>query len=639
MNELISSFAGKRLAAFGALVAAIALLAGGGAFSLGTAQAQAAGDGEGLDHMSATGAALSGRTITLTTGFRHAVCIVEDVAAQRFRDDTSTAGEPGDPVDGAVADIDDLDWETTGSEADGITIAAGTPAATSGGVGDVANGTTGNVRGPRSILTSRPAGTPPALGWNWVITKKTGSMGSPTVTNPLRRFPNAGGADNTATGDTTTAAEACVYWTSTAPGTQVVEVYQGNDLRVTALNVANEAFGGDNLAASNPTDGSGQLEVIWVDADPAISVSRPPATAPVTAPIAQRMELNTDADAFVPADGADTGSDPDAITLTVNAYQDPARSTAQLTGTSVTFAVTGTCGQVAVPGATGAGVTGGNLRPGQTGTIAQWGSMALENVVFSNTGAGAAACKRASSSTTLTITAGAASQAVTVNWEWDGYGEYTVEDVDDTTKKVTFHTAVPRSYLLTGAPTGWSCDAASMMRSVTFDLDGRASVTGFARRNTVNDATNPGPTFTSVTTANAAANTTPKRTLAAGDSECQVSWTVKSPSRAEDVYLDISSLGVESFSRQLSFAPEAPAVMTLDDLERPLYPGRDQIVWPGEDTPVGDALGDSGAIAIHQWVGISQSWVSYFPGSEGLGVNTLTMLRTNDIYFIVTPAN
>ena len=40
MNELISSFAGKRLAAFGALVAAIALLAGGGAFSLGTAQAQ-----------------------------------------------------------------------------------------------------------------------------------------------------------------------------------------------------------------------------------------------------------------------------------------------------------------------------------------------------------------------------------------------------------------------------------------------------------------------------------------------------------------------------------------------------------------------------------------------------------------------
>lgn len=633
MNELISSFAGKRLAAFAALVAAIALLASGGAFSLGTAQAQSAATGydtRGLDHMNGAGDAIQNLKVTLVTGFRHTVCLVDDIAGQRFRADTDTAGEPGDPTDGAVTDIDDLDWEVTTSEADGITIAAATAAASAGAVGDIATGTTGQVRGPRAILTSPPSGTPPALGWNWVIMKKAGSEGSPTVTNPARRFGNGGG-------DTRDTAEACVFWTSTAPGTQVVQLYQANNLRVSGSRVLDLGFG--DATAEMISAAGVQLEVTWVDADPTISVTRPPALPPVTAPIAQRMVLNSGATAFVPADGADADTEPDAITLTVNAFQDAARSTAQLTGTSVSFAVTGTCGQVTVPGAAGTGVMNGVLRPGLTGAIAQWGSTALTGIVFSNTGAAPADCKRSSSSTTLTITAGAASQAVTVNWEWDGYGEYTVEDVDDTTKKVTFHTAVPRTYLLTGAPSGWTCDAASMARMVTFDLDGRASVTGFARRNTVNGTGSEGPDFVSVTTANVAANTTPKRTLAAGDSECQVSWTVKSPSRAEDVYLDISSLGVESFSRQLSFAPEAPAVMTLDDLERPLYPGRDQIVWPGEDTPVGDALGDSGAIAIHQWVGISQSWVSYFPGSEGLGVNTLTMLSTNGIYFIVTPAN
>ena len=627
MNELISSFAGKRLAAFGALVAAIALLAGGGAFSIGTADAQTLlpTTGRGLDHMNNDGS-VNSLSIVLTTGFRHTVCLVDDISQQLYRADTDGVAA------GLPTDADDLDWDTTTAEADGITIAAGFAGASASDVGDIPTGTTGQVRGPRGVLTAPPSGTPPTLGWNWVIMKKAGSEGSPTVTNPARRFQN--NADDFNQGETAMPddVEACVYWTSTAPGTQIVRLYQGNTLRVAGSYVEEHP----NRSPMDLAAADQQLEVTWVDADPTISVTRPPAAAPVTAPIAQRMVLNAGGTAFVPADGADTGDDPDTVNLTVSALQDAARSTAQLTGTSVTFAATGTCGQVVVPGAVGTGVTGGVLRPGLTGTIAQWGSAALTGVVFSNTGAAPADCKRASSSTTLTITAGAASQAVTVNWEWDGYGEYTVEDVDDTTKKVTFHTAVPRSYLLTGAPTGWSCDAASMARSVTFDLDGRASVTGFARRNTVGT---DGPDFVSVTSANAAANTTPKRTLAAGDSECQVSWTVKSPSRAEDVYLDISSLGVDSFSRQLSFAPEAPAVMTLDDLERPLYPGRDQIVWPGDDTPVGDALGDSGAIAIHQWIGISQSWVSYFPGSEGLGVNTLTMLSTNGIYFIVTPAN
>lgn len=674
MNELISSFAGKRLAAFAALVLAIALLASGGALSIGTAQAQTPmpGDGEGLDHMDAAGNTVSGRTITRITGSQHAVCIVEDVAAQQkvgADSDGVTAGYP--------TDADDLDWETTGSDADGVTVAAGSVNAA--GVADLA--AEGQVRGPRGVLTSRPTGSPPAIGWNWVISKKTGTEGTPTVTNPQRRFPNMGGADNTATGDTTMASEACVYWTSTAPGTQVVEVYEGNDLRITALNVVNLAFADSTLAMINPTGGVGELVVNWVDADPAIVVNRTDAqgdaiaSAVVTAPINQRMVftgagytaaqvaagpdglLTPDPDrdgdeladndtgriipagAFEPANGNNVGSnpinaDPATLVFAVNAFQDPEASDDQLTGANVTFAVTGTCGQVAVPNAVGAGITGGNISPGQTGAIARWADAV--NVTFSNTGTGAAVCRRASSSTTLTITAGAVTQDVTVNWEWDGYGEFSVDDVNDTTKRVTFHTAVPRAYSRSARPLGWTCDADSQARSVTFDLDGRASVTGFARRNTVGT---DGPTFTSVTPTSTGA-ATPKRTLGATDTECQVSWTVRSPSRAADVYLDITSAGITpAFSQLLSFAPEAPAVMTLDNLDPPLQPGTDQFFWTGEDTPVGDAIGDSGATAIYQWVAASQSWVSFFPGSEGLGVNTLTMLRTNGIYTVSTPSN
>lgn len=668
MNELISSFAGKRLAAFAALVAAIALLASGGAFSLGTAQAQAAtGDGEGLDHMNAAGMPISGLKVTLTTGSQHTVCIVEDVGAQGFRLDStpsSTPPEAGTPADGSAADIDDLDWETTSQDVDGINVAEGSVDAAGIADGSSAN----NVRGPRSVLQARPTGSPPALGWNWVISKKAGSMGEPTVTNPLRRFPNAGNPDGgdsyVTTDDTTTAAEACIYWTSNSPGTQVIEVYQANDLRISGKDVRDERAAARNLDAEdgadatfNPVNGSGQLEVTWVDADPAIVVNRTGApTAVISAPIAQRMVFtgagNTpDADAtppvtgrsipagvFEPASGARTvGSDPGAtpatVALTVNAFQDPEQSTAQLTGASVSFAVTGTCGMVNVPGATGTGVTGGNIRAGQTATIARWAD--AKDIVISNAGAGAAACRVASSSTTLSITAGAVSNAITVNWEWDGYGEYTVDDVDDTTKKVTFHTAVPRTYSLTGRPIGWTCDTDSQARGVTFDLDGRASVTGFARRNTVGT---DGPTFTSVTPTSVGA-ATPKRTLGATDSECQVSWTIKSPARAADVYLDITTAGVASYSEALSFAPEATPVTTFDSIDPPLYPGTNQIVWSGESTPVGDAIGDSGAIAVYEWIAASQSWVSYFPGSEGLGVNTLTTLRTSGIYTVVTPNN
>lgn len=670
MNELISSFAGKRLAAFAALVAAIALLAGGGALSIGTAQAQTegtatGGGGRGLDHMGGTPVtSIDNLKIVLTTGTQHTVCLVDDIHGQRFQDDTDTAGEPGDPADGLFADtnpdIDDLDWDSTSSEANQIDVATGAAGK------DVA--TTGTVRGPRGVLTAAPSASPPAIGWNWVISKKAGTEGTPTVTNPQRRFQNAAADEDSADLITPAASEACVYWTSTAPGTQVVRLYQANDQRASGQRVFDvSSMSGVKTAIELATN---QLEVTWVDADPAIIVNRTDAqgdaiaSAVVTAPINQRMVFtgagntpgngpdgvagNEDditgrsvpAGAFEPANGNNVGSNPAesaapaTLVFAVNAYQDPEASDAQLTGASVTFAVTGTCGQVNVPGAAGTGITSGNISPGQTGTIARW--IAAVNVTFSNTGTGAAVCRRASSSTTLTITAGAVTQDVTVNWEWDGYGEFSVDDVNDTTKRVTFHTAVPRAYSRSARPLGWSCDADSQARSVTFDLDGRASVTGFARRNTVGT---DGPTFLSVTPTTTGA-ATPKRTLGATDTECQVSWTVRSPSRAADVYLDITSAGITpAFSELLSFAPEAPATTTFADFDPPLVPGTDLKRWPGEDTPVGDAVGDSGATAVYEWVAASQSWVSFFPGSEGLGVNTLTMLRTDGFYFIVTPRN
>lgn len=654
MNELISSFAGKRLAAFGALVAAIALLAGGGALSLGTAQAQTdQGVGRGLDHISA-GMSHDMLSITLTTGFRHTVCLVDDINTQGFRADTNTAGEPGDPADGLQhatnPDIDDLDWEATSSDINPVEIARGVA-----GVDIVT--APGNVRGPRGVLTAAPSGVPPAIGWNWVISKKAGSEGSPTVTNPARRFFNAS-ADETSTARVAPdASEACVYWTSTAPGTQVVQLYWTNMLAASGVRVLE--WGATGPTSDRLVAATSQLEVNWVDADPAIVVMR--GAAAVSAPIAKRMVFtgagfstagpdgiagnaddvagrNIAAGVFEPASGTNVGSVagnvPDTVELTVNAYQDPEANDNQLTGANVSFAVTGTCGMVNVPGAAGTGVTGGNIPPGRTGVIASW--VDSVDVVVSNTGAGAAACRVASSSTVLTITAGAVSNAITVNWEWDGYGEYTVDDVDDTTKKVTFHTAVPRAYSRTMRPLGWTCDTNSQARTVVFDLDGRASVTGFARRNTV--GTN-GPAITSVTSTTAGA-TTPKRTLGATDSECQVSWTVKSPARADDVYLDITTAGVDSFTQALSFAPEAEAAATtFDTLDPPLYPGTDQVAWQGESTPVGDAIGDSGALAVYEWIAASQSWVSYFPGSEGLGVNTLTTLRTGGIYTVVTPNN
>lgn len=667
MNELIGSFAGKRLAAFGALVAAIALLAAGGALSTAQAHNPAGASptsepastgraGSGLDFIRG-GQSVNDLTITLAVGTEAEVCLMDDLAGQLFRADSANGSAPdpdGDPpmdgpngdTKGDPDDVDDWDW--------------GLKAAPIGSDAETAED------GPTGVRTTVPSATAsgalsrsPVTGWNWVISKKANTAGTPTLTNPTRTFPNQGDSG-----------EACVFWTSNAPGTQVIQLYRDTQLAVSGAGVYDHGSrGGDNTYTAGLPDAlnddetpaqrhlradhddtqvatdwaidapESQLEITWVDSDPLIRLARlglptaPLGAAVGDAPIPQRMVLSGSGatQAFTPAGDA-------TIEIRVEAIQSAVAAQA-LTGASVSFAVTGNCGSVNVPGAL---VSAGpprlvdDIGPGQTGTIAEWGTSSV-TATFSNTGTGAAACKRPSSNTTLTVTSGAATATVAVNWDWDGYGEFTVDDVDDTTKKVTFHTAVPRAYVL-GQPTGWQCDDASKARTVSFDLDGRASVAGFARRNTVNGESGTAPEFTAVTSTTPGA-TTPKRTLGAMDAECQVSWTVRSPARADDVYLDVSSLGVDTLSQLLSFAPAVEPVATFDDLEDPLAVGIDFVLWTGEDTAVADAIGDSGVIAVYYWVSATQSWLSFFPGQEGVGVNSLTTLQQGEIYVTSTPTN
>ena len=652
MNELIGSFAGKRLAIFGVLIAAIALLVAGGALSTRTAQAHDPTDTDrvtggradlGLDHIVA-GEKHGSLKLTLAVGTRHHVCLVQNLHDQQFRADSDDTAEPGTPDDGDNSqqdpdgdgretddDIDDWDWD----------LAA--PA-----LGD--DSTDYGEGGPRGIITTAPragsgiGGEATLTGWNWLIAKKANTPGTPTVTNPGRTFKNDGENGE----------EACVHWTSTAPGTQIIQLYSGTMLAATGVHVAN--FGAqdadfayaDDHGTHPATTAQGddhndndwklddpdtQLEVTWVDSDPLITVTRAIgnfAPTSVTAPIAQRMD-------FVgggAGDAAFTSENGGEITVNVAAVQSALMSQA-LTGASVSFAVTGTCGIVNVPGATVSTtpLVQNDIRPGQTGTIASWGTAPVV-ATFKNAGTGATddypKCRQSSSSTTLTITSGGASNTVTVNWDWDGYGVFTVDDVDDTTRRVNFHSATPKRYNALGQSVGWECNAAGQARILSYNVDGRATVTGGARL---------GESSPTVVTATSQGRATPQRTLGAGDSECQYSWTIKSPARAADVYVDITTLGVDAFSRVLNFAPEAPAVTTFDDLEAPLAPGIDFILWTGADTAVADAIGDSGATAVYQWNAATQSWLSFFPGSEGLGVNSLTSLQQGSIYVVSTPRN
>lgn len=682
MNELIGSFAGKRLAVFGALLLAIALLATGGALSIGTIDAQetpkdspeqAAAknairmrgqnlgwDRKGLDHIIG-GTSVDNLRITLAVGTRHHVCLMNDVGAQQFRADSGNA-DPANPnadpptelpagdTPGDLADIDDWDW---------------TPTLDNRGVPlDDADETDNKLteNGPARVLQTAPrpstgsTGETTITGWSWVIAKKANTAGTPTVTNPVRTFPNAGTDEVESS-----SAEACVHWTSTAPGVQVISLYSGTRFAAGGQQLwderrgdtdgdydftvgADAPTGGDaNLDGTTPFEGNSdvddpatQLEVTWLDSDPLIQVTRQVgnfAPTAVSAPIAQRVDFVGGVDAAFTSEG---GTE---IEVSVAAVQSALQSQA-LTGASVSFAVTGTCGIVTVPEAiisTTPTLVKDDIRPGQTGTIASWGTGPV-TATFKNAGAGGSGsypkCRMANSSTTLTITSGEATNAVTVNWNWDGYAVFSQENVNDTTKKVTFHSATPRTYNALGQAVGWECNSAGQERSLAVNVDGRATVAAPGAK-TGNVTVGAG----GIVTPTSVGRATPQRTLGAGDSECQYTWTISSPARAADVYVDITTLGADPFSEVLNFAPAAAPVTTFDDLDDPLDPGIDFIVWTGEDTAVADAIGDSGALAVYYWVSATQSWLSFFPGQEGLGVNTLTTLSNGEIYSVSTPTN
>ena len=74
----------------------------------------------------------------------------------------------------------------------------------------------------------------------------------------------------------------------------------------------------------------------------------------------------------------------------------------------------------------------------------------------------------------------------------------------------------------------------------------------------------------------------------------------------------------------------APAVIRLTR-------GFTFVTWPGEDrVAVGEALGDAaGAVtAVYYWSAAGQRWLSWFPGGDAIGVNTLRTLRSGGIYAI-----
>ena len=97
---------------------------------------------------------------------------------------------------------------------------------------------------------------------------------------------------------------------------------------------------------------------------------------------------------------------------------------------------------------------------------------------------------------------------------------------------------------------------------------------------------------------------------------------------AGDLFTDRSFVAGE-YIAEVTFDYEAEA----ETAGLPLAAGVTFIAWPGDGVAVGEALGTF-ASAVHFWDADGQGWLSWFPGGDALGVNTLTTLRTNGIYAI-----
>ncbi len=444
---------------------------------------------------------------------------------------------------------------------------------------------------PASVVQSADAAEGPA----WVIATEEGK---PVVEGTALVHPNAATA-------TTFGRETCVYWTSSEPGVQTVLLQNG--ARVLADDgLYTEVTAG--LAAPMP------LRVRWVAA-PAISLTS--GGQAVTAPIAQRLRFyGTDA-------RGDHYHTPDTVTATVGVTAG-ALETDNLAGLPVSFAVTGGCGTVTVPGAIGVGVARGVIESGETASV-QWGAAPVE-VAIANP-----FCATPEASTTLAVTAGEASATVRVDWAWDGYAGVTVEDAgtDGTEKRVTFHTAAP--VYRGNTVRGWVCDSDLQSRAVSFSVSGGSVFVAGGAQQTL-------PTLASYTGRRIAANADAPAALAsrfaATDSECRQSWTVRSTARSSDIDLVITSAGF-AFSRTLDFTERELQTRTLERLDQDLVEGGATIIaWTFKDTPVENVVVDLDVTAIYYWDAAAQAWRSWFPGAEGLGVNTLTQMEMDAIYAV-----
>lgn len=444
---------------------------------------------------------------------------------------------------------------------------------------------------PGGVVRSAAA----AEGVAWVIAT---AEGSPTLQGAALVHPN--GAT-----ETTFGRETCVFWTSSRAGTQTVLLNNG------ARAIADDGLfteAADGLAAPMP------LSVRWV-ATPAIGLTS--GGRAVEAPIERQLDFyGTDArgDHYRAADNASV-----TVSVTPGALE-----TANLRGLPVTFAVTGDCGAVTVPGAIGIGVADGVVGPGATGEV-QWAGAPV-TVSFAN-----AFCPRGEASTALAVTAGEASASVSVNWAWDGYADVSVTDVgtDGIEKLVVFHTAAP--VYRGGVRRGWVCDSELQARAVSLSVSGGSSFVAGGTQQTQR-------TLAPWTGARIASEDQPvalaQGRFAATDSECRQSWTVRSTTRADGVNLTITSAGF-THTRTLDFTALEPESRTFGRLDQPLVDGGASIVeWTFPDTPVTAASADVDATAIYYWVASEQTWRSWFPGAEGLGVNTLRQLAQGGIYVI-----
>ena len=93
-----------------------------------------------------------------------------------------------------------------------------------------------------------------------------------------------------------------------------------------------------------------------------------------------------------------------------------------------------------------------------------------------------------------------------------------------------------------------------------------------------------------------------------------------------------------------SFIPgDYTAEVVFDYATRPevatilLASGLTFIAWPGDGRSIDEAVG-SFATAVHFWDAAGQRWLSWFPGGEALGINTLTAFRTGGVYVIARRA-